>query len=131
MTTAFKAALPAMRAQITAQIQGNGASCDIQRFNQTTDESGRKVGAYESIMGSATETIWIQPYSIARGGSANMQPQGVSAETTHIGYQVWGGVGLIPKDRIAVTGEAFVYDVVDQQIFDTHHELLLKKVRRV
>ncbi len=126
--TAYTAALPAMRAQITAQIQGNGVACTVTRFSGTKDATGRIPGSYATV--GSPETMWIQPYSISRGGSAMMQAQGVLGETTHIGYQIHGGAALIPKDRITASGETYVYDVVDQQIFDTHNELLLKQVRR-
>lgn len=128
--TSYQAALPSMRTQISAQITGNGAPCDVLRFSSTKDASGRQVGSYASILSGTPETIWIQPYSIAKGGSAMTNSQGILGETTHIGFQTHAGVALIPKDRINQSGETFAFDVIDQQNFDTHNELFLKQVRR-
>ena len=132
MVSPFVTALPTMRSQVSVQITGNGVVCDVKRFTASKDNTGRENGSWNSLIsGGVHETMWIQPYSVTRGGSANVSTQGVNAETTHIGYQVYGGTAMIPKDRVIATGSAFAYDVVDVQNYDTHNEILLKQVRRV
>lgn len=120
-----------MRAQIDTQINAWGVVCDIQRFSPSTDGAGRKTGAWASLVsGGVDETIWIQPYTSTRGETSDIAPQGLNAETTHIGFQKHSGTALVPKDRIVPSGAAFVYDVVEAQVHETHVEILLKQVRR-
>ncbi len=122
-----------MRAQINTQIAAWGVVCDIQRFSPSTDATGRKTGAWASLVsGGVHETMWIQPYvAAARGGNSDIAPQGLNAETTHIAFQTHTGTAMIPKDRIVVSGETYVYDVLESQIHETHKEVMLKQVRRV
>lgn len=130
--TSFTAALPAMRAQIEAQITGNGVVCDVTRIVGTADNTGRKTGAWASLVsGGVAETMWIQPFTGRFGGASNIALQGLNAETTHVIFQKHNGTQLIPKDRIVPAGGGFVYDVIDSQTHETHRESMVKQVRRV
>lgn len=124
--------LAAMRSQIDAQIAAWGVVCDVKRFAETADNTGRKTGAWASLVsGGVNETMWIQPFSGRFGGSSDIATQGLNAETTHVAFQTHGGTALVPKDRVIPAGETFVYDVIDSQTHETHKEIMLKQVRRV
>lgn len=125
--TAFADARTGMRSQVATQILGAGVLCDVLRFSPTKDSTGRQVGTYVTLTsGGVDEIIWIQPIS----GVSDVQEQGISAETTHYAYQVWGGTDLRPTDRIFPSGGTYVYDVIRPQIFETHRRAEVKQVRR-
>lgn len=123
--TAFTSAKGRMRAQVQAQVEGQGSPCQIRRLVQTTDASGHKVSSYQDF--GTLEIMWLQPIS----GSADIQDQGLNAETTHFCYQAWQGQPLVPKDQVLPTGEVYAYDVIKSLLFETHRRSELKQVLRI
>lgn len=123
--TAFASARTQMRSRAATQIQGNGVAVQINRFTPTTDPTGRKTGSYVST--GASEMMWIQPFS----GGADVVEEGIQAETTHLIYQAWSGTALQASDRLAVSGDPYVYDVVRADVFETHRRAQAKQVRRM
>jgi hypothetical protein len=120
--------LTVMRAQVESVIEANGVSCDVQRLSASRTPSGKLSGSFVSLAsGGVDEVMWIQPV----GGDSTVRVQGVSAETTHIAYQVYGGTSLVPKDRIVPSGAEFEFDVIRAYTRETHREAELKQVRRV
>lgn len=118
--------LTAMRAQAATVINDWAATCDVTRFNPSTDTSGRKTGSYSAVSGGSNVDIWIQPIA----GNSDIRGQGLNSETTHLAFQEWAGVALVPKDRID-DGSDFVYDVIAAHVLESHRMSELKQVRRV
>ena len=121
--------LAAMRTQIDAQITAWGVLCDVLRFAQTADNTGRKTGAWASL--SVSEKMWIQPFTGRFAGGSNIAPAGLNAETTHLCFQTHDGTALVAKDRVDPPGSDFVYDVIESQAHETHRETMLRQVRWV
>lgn len=114
----------AIRTQAQGVIDDWSIPSTVSRFVSTTDAAGKKVGTY--VVQTTTEKIWIQPL----GGNSDIREQGVNAETTHLAFQKFSGLELIPKDRILQSGGTFEFDVLRALVFESHRMAELKLVRR-
>ena len=118
--------LSVMRAHIDSVITANGSLYTVQRLSATKNDAGKHSGSFATISGGTSVRLWIQRV----GGISRVAPQGLSAETTHMGFQSRSGVALVPKDRISKSGTAYVWDVIRVLEYETQNEIELKQVRR-
>lgn len=111
-----------MRAQFDSLIDaGWGTPCKVTRFSGSKNSAGHISGTFTTLVSS--ERLWIQALS----GRSNVGVMALNAETTHLAFQKRSGTPLLPKDRILLSGDTYVYDVMNSQIFESHRMSELKQ----
>lgn len=114
--------LTQMRAQFNSLLDaGWGAPCKVTRLSGTTDSAGHVNGTFATKVTS--ERIWIQ----ALAGRSSIDTKNLNAETTHLAFQKTTGYAIRAKDRVLPSGETYVYDVINTEVFETHRMSQLKQ----
>ncbi len=118
----------AIRQDVSGLIDDEGLDCAVLRRAVGRDSAGRDNGAFATV---STDRFWIQPFESSRAifGQRRL-PAGVLSDVTHIATKRYGTTPVKKEDRVQSPGSPFVYDVIEQENWDTHTNVYLQLVKR-
>lgn len=117
-----------MKQDVSGLVQDWGVSCRISRFSGSENAAGKMSGAFVSV---STQTIFIQPYDRRRSkGAGTRDDWGLLDETTHEAFWHFSGYAMQPEDRLAVSGQSYVYDVLSTDQPQIYRHAWLKVTAR-
>jgi hypothetical protein len=114
--------LPGMQADISGLIDDWGKRTVVSRLSSTLTASKRYSGSFAAVLSG---TVWVQPV----GGSLKRSDPGLMDETTHIAI-ARKGIAIQAADRLAPSGETYLYDVLHIDEDPTHNTIQLRRVKR-
>jgi hypothetical protein len=115
-----------MQADVSGLIDDWGRRAVVSRLSGTLTASKRVSGSFVNVLSG---TVWIQPVQDSQQGLFKRTDYGLNDETTHIAI-ARKGLLLKAADRIAYSGESYLYDVLDLQEDPTHNTVQLRRVKR-
>ncbi len=114
--------LTGMKADVSGLIDDWGKRTVVSRLSSTLTASKRYSGSFVGVLSG---TLWIQPV----GGSMKRSDPGLMDETTHIAI-ARKTIAVQAADRLAPSGETYLYDVLHVEEDPTHNTIQLRRVKR-
>jgi hypothetical protein len=118
--------LAGMKLDVSGLIDDWGKRTVVSRLSGTMTAAKKFSGTFVSVLSG---TLWIQPVQDTQQGLFKRTEYGLNDETTHLAI-ARKTLALKAADRLAPSGESYLYDVLDLQEDPTHNTIQLRRVKR-
>jgi hypothetical protein len=123
MTATFDAA--AMKKDFSGIVDDLGVRCVVTRFSGAVNSAGHMSGTFITV---GSDLMYITPARIREINARDAA--GIMEMHTHECYQRSSGMVMKAEDRIAASGDVYVYDVLHAEIYDNHRRALVRQVKK-